>query len=114
MAEKAEKECRRSLGNIEMARSSVRTEEFRLSFLSSAITFYSDYIEFLISRKRIEDALQVAELGRARTLVEGLASTTQAASLPPRNLRPQHVDQKSTASLLCYWIVQNESYRYMF
>jgi CHAT domain-containing protein/Tfp pilus assembly protein PilF len=110
LAAKAENEFRRSLGTIEMARSSVRTEEFRLSFLSSAITFYSDYIEFLISRKRIEDALQVAELSRARTLAEGLASTTQAASLPPRNLRPQQVAQKLKASLLFYWIGQNDSY----
>src|SRR5258708_27951397 len=93
-----------------MARSSVRTEEFRLSFLSTAISFYSDYIEFLISHKRIEDALQVAELSRARTLAEGLASTTQAASVSPRNGRPQQIAQKLKASLLFYWIGQNNSY----
>ncbi len=77
LAAKAEKEFRRSLGSIETVRSSVRSEDLRLSFLSGAISFYNDYIEFLISHKRIEDALQVAELSRARTLAEGLASATQ-------------------------------------
>ncbi len=49
-------------------------------------------------------------MSRARTLAEGLASTTQAASLSPRNLRPQQVAQKLKASLLFYWIGQNDSY----
>src|SRR5258708_10589121 len=93
-----------------MARSSVRTEEFRLSFLSTAISFYSDYIEFLISHKRIEDALQVAELSRARTLAEGLATTTNAASRVPRGVQPQLIAQKLKASLLFYWIGQKNSY----
>ncbi len=107
---KAEKEFRRSLGTIETARSSVQAEEFRLSFLSTAISFYSDYIEFLISHKRIEDALQVAELSRARTLAEGLATTTNAASRVPRGVQPQQIAQKLKASLLFYWIGQNNSY----
>ncbi len=110
MAAKAENEFRRSLGTIETARSSVQTEEFRLSFLSTAISFYSDYIEFLISRHRVEEALQVADLSRARTLAEGLASTTEAASVSPSNVPPQNIARKLRASLLFYWIGQNNSY----
>src|SRR5258708_8354633 len=49
---RAEKEFRRSLETIEAVRSTVQSEDLRLSFLSSAVSFYSDYIEFLISRHR--------------------------------------------------------------
>jgi len=107
---RAEKEFRRSLGTIETVRSSVQAEDLRLSFLSSAISFYNDYIEFLILHKRIEDALQVAELSRARTLAEGLASTTEAASVSSRSVQPRQIAQNLKASLLFYWIGQNNSY----
>jgi CHAT domain-containing protein/Tfp pilus assembly protein PilF len=110
LAAKAENEFRRSLATIETARSSVQSEESRLSFLSTAISFYSDYIEFLISRNRIDEALQVAELSRARALAEGLATTTTAVSSSPRNFLPQQVAQKLKASLLFYWIGQENSY----
>ena len=39
-----------------------------MSFLSSAVAFYNDFINFLISQGRDEDALEVAEISRARTL----------------------------------------------
>jgi CHAT domain-containing protein len=110
LSAKAEKEFRRSLGTIDTARSSVQTEEFRLSFLSTAISFYSDYIEFLISQHRIEEALQVADLSRARTLAEGLATTTEAASVSSRSVQPQQIAQKLKATLLFYWLGQNQSY----
>src|SRR5260370_3203829 len=110
MAAKAENEFRRSLGTIETARSSVQTEEFRLSFLSTAISFYSDYIEFLISRHRVEEARQVADLSRARTLAEGLAATTEAPSVSPSNVPPQNIARKLRASLLFYCLGQNNSY----
>ena len=110
LAAEAETEFRRSLGTIEKARSSVQSEESRLSFLSTAISFYSDYIEFLISRHRIDEALRVAELSRARALAEGLATTKEAGSSSPRNFLPQQVAQKLKAPLLFYWMGQNDSH----
>ncbi len=77
---KAEAEFRRSVAEIEAARSSVRAEDLRLSFLSSAITFYNDYIDFLIRQRRAADALRVAELSRARTLEEGLSASARSLS----------------------------------
>ncbi len=89
----AEKEFRHSLATIEGVRSSVQAEDLRLSFLSSAISFYDDYVGFLISRHRAEDALQVAELSRARTLAEGLGTA-----------------QRTKSVLLFYWLGQKQSY----
>src|SRR5712691_6515022 len=77
---KAEKEFQKAIGTIEAARASVSRDESRLTFLSSAIEFYEDYVDFLIAHGMADDALRVAELSRARTLEEGLASTAQAGS----------------------------------
>ena len=110
LAAKAEKEFRLSLGTIEMARSSVQTEEFRLPFLSTAISFYSDYIEFLISQRRIRDALQVAELSRARTLGEGLSATIIASSQAIPSVNPQQLARRLHATLLFYWLGEKHSY----
>jgi CHAT domain-containing protein len=110
LSAKAEEEFRRSLDTIESVRSSVRTEELRLSFLSTAISFYSDYIEFLVSHRRIEDALQVAELGRARTLAEGLGTGSKGLSVQRTSFHPQKIAERSRAVVLFYWIGQEHSY----
>jgi CHAT domain-containing protein len=107
---KAEVEFRRCVSLVEAVRSSVQAEALRLSFLSSAITFYDDYIDFLVSRHRADDALQAAELSRARTLEEGLSSKVEAAAPPTRAVRPQPIAEKLKATLLFYWIGHNQSH----
>jgi CHAT domain-containing protein len=107
---KAERQYRGAIGTIETARSSVSTEEFRLTFLSSAIEFYEDYVDFLVAHGRPKDALNVAELSRARTLAEGLASATETHSSSTREVHPQQIAQKLQASLLFYWIGHKNSY----
>jgi len=106
---KAEKEFRRSLETIEGVRATLHTEELRLSFLFNTIAFFNDYVEFLISHDRIEDALQVAELSRARTLAEGLGAAHTGAS-PSPNLYPQKIARRSNAILLFYWLASKNSY----
>ena len=105
----AERQFRSGLETIETARSSVRAEDLRVTFLSGAIAFYDDYVDFLVSQHRIDEALQVADISRARTLEEGLASTSQRAPSTWRRVRPQQIAQKLKASLLFYWIGQNTS-----
>jgi CHAT domain-containing protein len=106
----AGKEYQKAIGTIEAARASVTEDDFRLTFISGGIEFYQDYVDFLVGHGRTEDALRVAELSRARTLTEGLASTSQAASLNTRNLRPQEISQKMMATLLFYWVGQRRSH----
>jgi tetratricopeptide (TPR) repeat protein len=107
---KAENEFRRSLETIEGVRTSLRTEESRLSFLFNTIAFFNDYVEFLISHHRIKDALQVAELSRARTLAEGLGAVNQAFSFPLPDFHPEKIAQRSNAILLFYWLAPKNSY----
>jgi CHAT domain-containing protein len=106
----AEQEFRQSLATIESVRSSVQAEDLRLSFLSSAISFYDDYVGFLISRHRTEDALQVAELSRSRTLTEGLGAAPKTPSFPLRDFQPQRTAKRTNSVLLFYWLGQKKSY----
>jgi CHAT domain-containing protein len=106
----AEQEYRKSIGTFESARSSVNADDLRLSFLSGAIEFYDDYVSFLLRRGRPDDALAVAELSRAQTLEEGLASGTEAATIPNRSVRARALAGRLKATLLFYWLGEEHSY----
>jgi CHAT domain-containing protein len=106
----AEAQFRRSLAVIEAARSSVQGVSLRLSFLSSAIDFYDDYIEFLVSLHRMDEALRLAELSRARTLAEGLGPSTKTAAVSVKNVQPEQLAGRLKATLLLYWLGEKHSY----
>lgn len=86
------------------ARSALHDDESKLAFSFRAADFYSDYIHFLVGRKRVPQALQVAEFARSRTLEEGLGIP------PPRapgdiHLGPiQRVLRGRNQSALFYWL----------
>jgi len=114
----AEREFQESIGTISAAQDSIQNEDARLSFLSVAIRFYEDYIDFLISLHRLGDALRVADLSRAQTLEHGLslganAATEKLPARPPNaqlSLRPQDIARSQNATLLFYWLGRNNSY----
>jgi CHAT domain-containing protein len=107
---KADRQFTQSLETIQTARSSIHDEELRLSFLSSSISFYGDYIDFLISHARSNDALRVAEQSRAGTLEEGLSSGVRTVKLSSRKSPPQETAQRLRATLLFYWLGEKHSY----
>jgi len=106
----ADRGYRQALDRIEASRSSINHEDLRMSFLSTGIEVYGDYIDFLIRHGKPSDALNLAELSRSRTLAEGLAPTNGTTSPSLRRVPPQQVAKKSHASLLFYWIGQKNSY----
>lgn len=101
---KAEQEFRKSIATIDAVRSSVKSEEFRMSFLSSAVAFYNDFINFLISQGRAEDALEVAEISRARTLADGLGVGSSELSFPIRNFQPKQIAARLKTVVFSYWL----------
>jgi len=107
---KAEAEFRLAINTFEAARAGVHRDEFRVSFLSSAIEFYNDYIGFLIGQGRTLDGLHVADLARARTLEEGLASAPKSISAGSNGFRPQEIARRQNATLLFYSLGQDSSY----
>jgi CHAT domain-containing protein len=107
---KAEQQFKKSIQTIDAVRSSVKSEEFRMSFLSSAVAFYNDFINLLISKGRSEDALQVAEISRARTLADGLGIGSAALSFPIKNFQPKQIAARQKTIVLSYWLGSPHSY----
>jgi CHAT domain-containing protein/Tfp pilus assembly protein PilF len=99
-----------AIDTIEKARHSIDHDELRLSFLSSGIAVYGEYIAFLVRHGRPADALRQAELSRARMLGEGLSSNAKASSRTIPRVQPQQLAQRLHARLLFYWLGEEHSY----
>ena len=69
----AEAEYKRAIATIAAAQDSIKHDESSVSFLSSAIRFYDEYVNFLLSQHRTLDALNLADRSRAQTLEHGLS-----------------------------------------
>jgi CHAT domain-containing protein len=106
----AETQFRAALATIETARTGVQTDEFRVSFLASAIEFYDDYITFLVGQNRMLEALRAADLARARTLEDGLQSASKVASHPLNPLPPHQLATRLKSTLLFYWLGEKQSH----
>jgi CHAT domain-containing protein len=114
----ADREYRAALATFESARSSVRGEDFQLSFLTNAARIYDDYVHFLVAQGKPEQALRWADYSRARTLSEGLGLlSNEPASANSRHnqLKPPLLDGRSIAkrargTLLFYWLGETQSY----
>ena len=106
----AERQYLKAINKIEQARRSVNHDELRLSFLSSGIAVYGEYIDFLVRHGRPADALNQAELSRARTLAEGLSSDAKASSPTRPGAAAQQLAQRLHATLLFYWLGEKHSY----
>ncbi len=77
----AEKWFRRSIATMDAGAKSLKHQELRTA-LRDNTPVYDGYVAFLIAQRRFADALQVAQLGRARTLLldeEKPASKTAVA-----------------------------------
>ena len=110
LPKKAAEEYRKCIDTIEAARKSIERDDLRLGYLSGGIEFYDDYVDFLIRHKRPVDALQVAELSRARTLAEGLSAGAKSPTRPSLSVRPEQVAARLRATILFYWLGQERSY----
>ncbi|MFZ0884634.1 MAG: CHAT domain-containing tetratricopeptide repeat protein [Candidatus Acidiferrales bacterium] len=106
----AEQQFRKSIATTEEARAGLRREEFRLSFVSTAIAFYGNYVNFLAARGDDVESLQVAELSRARALEEGLGLKAASISSATQRVHPQQMAENSHSILLDYWLGADHSY----
>jgi CHAT domain-containing protein len=111
-ADAAEREYRAALATFEAARSSVRHEDFQLSFLTNAARIYDDYVHSLVARGKTEDALRWADYSRARTLAEGLGLLTKGkdALAGPPALSPREIARRVQGALFFYWLGEKQSY----
>lgn len=107
---KAEREFQESISTISKAWGEIEHEEFKFSFLSSAIRFYDAYVNFLIDRNRPLDALKIADLSRAQTLERGLSSGKNGKVEQSASLRPEEIAKRLNATLLFYWLGEERSH----
>jgi CHAT domain-containing protein len=105
----AEREFRETIAEFSRARREI-TEDNRLSFLAIAIRFYDAYVNFLVEQRRPSDALQIAELGRAQTLEDGLSEVEGRRLEPHRNVNPQAIAARLRATILFYWLGSQKSW----
>ena len=110
----ADHEYRAALATFEGARASVQREDFDLSFLTNAARIYDDYIQFLVTRGKTDDALRWADYSRARTLSEGLGllskSSSNADHAGPPALNLREISRRAKGTLLFYWLGEKQSF----
>jgi CHAT domain-containing protein/tetratricopeptide (TPR) repeat protein len=109
-AKQAERWYRKSIQTFDTQRASVKDEELKLPFFANGDGLYRDYANFLIVSHRPKEALSLLDLGRARTLAEGLRTSTHNTSSPRRQINPQAVARKLDATILFYSLGPDKSY----
>ena len=105
----AEHEYRAALNTFEGARYSLH-EDTSLPFPANAAGIYDDYIRFLANRGKTNEALQIAEYQRGRTLAEGLGVLQKGAAFKPDALNAQAIARKLRGTILFYWLGEKQSY----
>jgi len=106
----ADREYRTALSTFETARSELKHEDSRLPFLSNAARIYDDYIHFLIGQGKTNEALQVAEYSRGRTLTEGLGLLQKGSSFRLDPLNAPQIASRAGGTVLFYWLGEEQSY----
>ncbi len=94
---------------VEAARTEIKQERSQLTFLNNAARIYDDYIHFLVSQGRTDQALEVADWSRARTLQQGIVVTNNTPS-QPQPLHATEIARSSNTTLLFYWLGAHQSY----
>ncbi len=108
--EDARKEYGTALGTFESARAAIKNEDSKLPYFANATPIYDDYIRLLIAQGKPEEALVAADQSRARTLEQGLGIEGGTPSLQEASLQPEAIAAKSGATLLFYWLGEQQSW----
>jgi CHAT domain-containing protein/Tfp pilus assembly protein PilF len=110
----AQGEYKTALSTFEAARADLTQMSSRLPFLTNASAIYDDYIHFLVAHGKDDEALQVADFSRARTLREGLGllrpGKSSSLSFAPDPLNAQQIARRAGGTILFYWLGAKQSY----
>ena len=101
----------RAIQTFENKRSAESDEALRLAAFGFGASVYRRYAEFLLSSQRPDEALQVLDGSRARTLEDGLGfSADDSHSLDKDAVDPRTVARKLDATILFYALGPQQSY----
>jgi len=106
----ASRHYRNALDVIEHTRSELLNTDYRLSFLTRLIRFYERYIDVLVERGELDEALTVADSIRARVLAE-----RHGVAAPPRPTAAvfRRAAQEMRSVFVFYWIGSTRSYAWL-
>jgi CHAT domain-containing protein len=102
---------RKSIRTFEDERAAVKSIELRLPFFANGDTLYRDYADFLIASQKQQQALQLLDIGRAKTLAEALGQAKeQPHPRPEPAIDVEAVARKLNATILFYSLGVEKSY----
>lgn len=101
----AEAQFRGAIDTLRVARESIDNRDLRFAFFRVAEDVFDAYVDFLVTRGRAGEALDVTERIRAQSLEEGLGISGARTPLDPRVLA-----RDRGATILCYWLGSAKSY----
>jgi CHAT domain-containing protein/Flp pilus assembly protein TadD len=105
---------RKSIRSFEEQRAAIADEELRLPFFANGDALYRRYADFLIATRRSNDALQLLDISRARTLTEGLGlAKQQLGAQPERAVDEQAVARKLNSVILFYSLGPEKSWMWV-
>jgi len=108
---KAQLWYRRAIQTFENKRAAEPDEALRLAAFGFGASVYRRYADFLVSSQRPDEALQVLDGSRARTLEDGLGfSASESPSLDKDAVDPRSVARKLDATILFYALGPQHSY----
>jgi CHAT domain-containing protein/Tfp pilus assembly protein PilF len=108
----AEAQWQQTLALIESNPTALTHAEHRMAYLSRAINFYQDYVDFLAAGGRSREALLVAESSRARLLSERLEER-DSRTAPMTVAQLQRLAGESHTIFLSYWLAPRRSFLWM-
>lgn len=104
----ADAEYRSAIHIIEQERSKIGGAQHRITFLSSLIRFYQDYVDFLMDRSEQARAFDVAASARARVLAERIGRPEVADAGVVARLRREASTART--ALMSYWLAPRRSF----
>jgi CHAT domain-containing protein len=108
---KADLWYRKSIRTFEEQRAAIGEEELRLPYFANGDALYRRYADFLIASHKPEEALQLLDVGRARTLAEGLGLAKQQLDIQPEHTaNEQAAARKLDSTILFYSLGPKKSW----
>ena len=108
--QRAELWYHRAIQTFEAKRAEIRSEALRLTTFGYGDAVYRDYADFLIANHRANEALELLDSSRARTLEEGLGEGLSHDPLPTRLAGAQAAARRLDATILFYSLGPEQSH----
>jgi CHAT domain-containing protein/Flp pilus assembly protein TadD len=102
----ANRHYRAALDFIESQRSSLHSDQNKLTLFASMMNFYDDYVAFLIGHGQTGRALEIAESSRARLMAEKRQGTRRRCTVADF----KRIAASAHATVLSYWLAPGHSY----